>query len=45
VDGQLSWGLTEGYPFYDFNYQFAGYAGSVTDITEIKKLEQRKMIS
>ena len=42
VDGQLSWGLTEGYPFYDFNYQFAGYAGSVTDITEIKKLEQRK---
>ncbi|HEY2722529.1 MAG TPA: PAS domain S-box protein [Chitinophagaceae bacterium] len=41
-NGELRWGLTEGYPFYDFNRSFAGYAGSVTDITEIKKLEQRK---
>jgi len=42
VDGEIRWGLTEGYPFYDFNAEFSGYAGSVTDITEIKKLEQRK---
>jgi len=42
ADGELRWGLTEGYPFYDFNDGFAGYAGSVTDITEIKKMEQRK---
>lgn len=41
-DGEIRWGLTEGYPFYDTNGVFAGYAGSVTDITEIKKLEQRK---
>lgn len=41
-DGEMRWGLTEGYPFYDFNNNFVGYAGSVTDITEIKKLEQRK---
>jgi PAS domain S-box-containing protein len=42
ADGEIRWGLTEGYPFYDFNGDFSGYAGSVTDITEIKKLEQRK---
>jgi PAS domain S-box-containing protein len=42
TDGELRWGFTEGYPFYDINEHFAGYAGSVTDITEIKKLEQRK---
>jgi PAS domain S-box-containing protein len=42
ADGEIRWGLTEGYPFYDFNGAFSGYAGSVTDITEIKKLEQRK---
>jgi PAS domain S-box-containing protein len=41
-DGEVRWGLTEGYPFYDTNGTFAGYAGSVTDITDIKKLEQRK---
>jgi PAS domain S-box-containing protein len=41
-DGEVRWGLTEGYPFYDTNGIFAGYAGSVTDITDIKKLEQRK---
>jgi PAS domain S-box-containing protein len=42
ADGETRWGLTEGYPFYDFSGEFSGYAGSVTDITEIKKLEQRK---
>jgi signal transduction histidine kinase len=42
ADAEIRWGLTEGYPFYDFNGEFSGYAGSVTDITEIKKLEQRK---
>jgi PAS domain S-box-containing protein len=42
ADGEIRWGLTEGYPFYDFNNNFAGFAGSVTDITELKKLEQRK---
>jgi PAS domain S-box-containing protein len=41
-DGEIRWGLTEGYPYFDSNGGFAGYAGSVTDITEIKKLEQRK---
>ena len=41
-DGEVRWGLTEGYPFYETSGTFAGYAGSVTDITEIKKLEQRK---
>ena len=34
--------MTEGYPFYDFDGEFSGFAGSVTDITELKKLEQRK---
>ncbi|MET0391863.1 MAG: PAS domain S-box protein [Chitinophagaceae bacterium] len=41
-DGDIRWCLTEGSPFYDINGVFAGYAGSVTDITDIKKLEQRK---
>jgi len=41
-DGEIRWGLTEGYPFYDFDGEFSGFAGSVTDITELKKLEQRK---
>ena len=41
-EGELRWGLTEGRPYYDINGYFAGYAGSVTDITEIKKLEERK---
>lgn len=41
-DGEVRWGLTEGYPYYDINGKFSGYAGSVTDITELKKLEQRK---
>jgi PAS domain S-box-containing protein len=41
-DGEIRWGLTEGYPFYDLDGEFSGFAGSVTDITELKKLEQRK---
>ena len=42
ADGEIRWALTEGYPFYGFNGTFSGYAGSVTDITDMKKLEQRK---
>jgi len=42
TDGELRWALTEGYPFYNFNEEFSGFAGSVTDISEIKKLEERK---
>jgi len=42
ADGEIRWALTEGYPFYGFNGAFSGYAGSVTDITDMKKLEQRK---
>jgi len=41
-DGETRWGLTEGYPFYDLQGEFSGFAGSITDITELKKLEQRK---
>lgn len=42
LDGELRWCLTEGYPFYNINGDFEGYAGSVTDITDIKRLEQQK---
>lgn len=42
ADGEIRWALTEGYPFYDFSGSFSGYAGSVTDITDMKRLEQRK---
>ena len=42
LDGEIRWGLAEGYPFYDFDGEFSGFAGSVTDITELKKMEQRK---
>ncbi|HTB51808.1 MAG TPA: PAS domain S-box protein [Ferruginibacter sp.] len=41
-DNEVRWCLTEGSPYYDISGEFAGYAGSVTDITEIKKLEQQK---
>ncbi len=41
-DGGIKWCLTEGKPYFDINGGFAGYAGSVTDITELKSLEQRK---
>ncbi len=42
TDGSFRWCLTEGKPYFDINGFFAGYAGSVTDITELKSLEQRK---
>ena len=42
ADGEVRWALTEGYPFFDYNGAFSGYAGSVTDITDMKKVEQRK---
>ena len=42
ADGQLRWCLTEGEPYYDIDGAFAGYAGSVTDITDIRKMEERK---
>jgi PAS domain S-box-containing protein len=38
----IRWCLTEGKPYYDMSGAFAGYAGSVADITELKSLEQRK---
>ncbi|MGC4036622.1 MAG: ATP-binding protein [Chitinophagaceae bacterium] len=38
-DGQIRWCLTEGYPYYNSNGDFEGYAGSVTDITERKLIE------
>lgn len=41
-DGEVRWCFTEGFPYYDINGVFAGYAGSVTDITDIKKMEERK---
>jgi PAS domain S-box-containing protein len=42
TDGQIRWGLTEGFPFFDDHGNFEGYAGSVTDITERKKTELLK---
>ncbi len=42
ADGEIRWGFTEAEPYYDINGNFSGYAGSVTDITDFKKLEQRK---
>lgn len=42
AENEIRWCLTEGKPYFDVNGLFAGYAGSVTDITEIKKMEQRK---
>lgn len=41
-DGELRWCLTEGSPYYNIDGSFAGYAGSVTDITDLKKMEERK---
>jgi PAS domain S-box-containing protein len=42
ADGQVRWCLTEGSPYYDINGDFRGYAGSVTDISDLKQLEERK---
>lgn len=41
-DGVQRWVLSEGSPYYDIEGFFAGYAGSVTDITERKEDELRK---
>lgn len=41
-DGTIHWCLTEGFPYFNMDGDFAGYAGSVTDITEIRKMEERK---
>lgn len=41
-DGEIRWCLTEGFPFYGITGDFAGYAGSVTDITDFKRMETRK---
>jgi len=35
------WCLTEGYPFYGIDGAFAGFAGSVTDITDRKLIEEQ----
>ena len=47
-NNQICWCLTEGYPYYNSDGNFAGYAGSVTDITAqriamraLKKSEER----
>ncbi|MES1222282.1 MAG: PAS domain S-box protein, partial [Bacteroidota bacterium] len=39
-DGEIRWCLTEGYPYYNNKGEFEGYAGSVTDITERKMIEE-----
>ena len=38
--GELRWCLTDGSPYYDINGEYMGYAGSVTDITERKMIEE-----
>jgi PAS domain S-box-containing protein len=38
-DGEIRWCLTEGFPYYNNQGEFEGYAGSVTDITERKMIE------
>jgi two-component system CheB/CheR fusion protein len=38
-DGQVRWCLAEGRPYYNVEGNFAGYAGSCSDITERKSIE------
>lgn len=38
-DGSIRWCLNDGSPFFDAQGNYAGYAGSVTDITEKKMVE------
>lgn len=40
ADGELRWYVTEGFPFYDKDGTYKGYAGSVTDITETKLAQE-----
>ncbi|MCG2617110.1 PAS domain S-box protein [Terrimonas sp. NA20] len=42
ADGSVRWAYSEGYPYYDQSGNFAGYAGSIMDITERKQDEIRK---
>lgn len=42
ADGDIRWALSEGFPYFDSEGNFAGYAGSVSDITERKQDELRK---
>ncbi len=37
---EIRWCLTEGYPYYGIDGEFAGFSGSVTDITERKLIEK-----
>ena len=39
-DGKIRWCHSEGYPYYDINGGYAGYSGSVSDITERKSIEE-----
>jgi len=41
-EGEMRWCLTEGTPYYNASGEFEGYAGSVTDITDLKKSDARK---
>ncbi|MBC7946366.1 MAG: PAS domain S-box protein [Chitinophagaceae bacterium] len=41
-DAEVRWVYSEGSPYYDIDGVFAGYAGSVVDITERKQDEIRK---
>lgn len=41
-DGKLRWVLSEASPYYTIEGDFAGYAGSVSDVTERKQEELRK---
>lgn len=40
ADGEYRWCVTEGFPFYDKDGTYKGYAGSVTDITETKQAQE-----
>jgi PAS domain S-box-containing protein len=39
-DGQYRWVLDRGVPRYDTDGEFAGYVGTATDITELKRVEK-----
>lgn len=40
-DGEYRWCLTLGTPYYNLDKEFAGYIGSIYDITERKEVEDR----
>ncbi|QUH25574.1 PAS domain S-box protein [Serpentinicella alkaliphila] len=39
-DGEYRWGLSIGAPYYDIEGNFAGYLGTVIDVTERKRTEE-----